>query len=139
VRTSRRGLPSRVSRPRLGPKSVRVAPGIEAYGGGGFRVAGERFEGSILILDDVVRLWPALDLKSLTPALFAPVIEAGLQAVEFVLLGAGLTVAPAPRSIREAMQAAGFGLEVMSTVEASRLYNLMAEDGRRVAAALIAI
>jgi uncharacterized protein len=107
---------------------MRVAPGIEAYGGGGFRVAGERFEGSILILDDHV-----------TPELFAPVFDAGPQAVEFVLLGAGPTVAPAPRAIREAMQAAGFGLEVMSTAEASRLYNLMAEDGRRVAAALIAI
>ena len=117
---------------------MRVAPGVEAYGGGGFRVAGERYEGSILILDDMVLPWPATALKTLTPELFAPVFDAGLQAVEFVLLGCGAAVAPPPRSVRDAVQAAGFGLEVMSTAEACRLYNLMAEDGRRVAAALIA-
>jgi uncharacterized protein len=41
--------------------------------------------------------------------------------------------------VRDAMQAARLGLEVMTTPEACRLYNLMAEDGRRVAAALIAV
>ena len=117
---------------------MRVAPGVEAYGGGGFRVAGERYEGSILILDDVVRPWPVLDLKALTPEDFAAVF-ADPEAVEFVLLGTGPAVAPAPRSVREAMQAARLGLEVMSTVEACRLYNLLAEEGRRLAAALIAI
>lgn len=117
---------------------MRVAPGVEAYGGGGFRVAGLRYAGSILILDDLVRPWAATDLKALTPDLFAPVFDAGLQTVEFVLLGTGLSVAPAPRPVRDALQAAGLGLEVMSTPEACRLYNLMAEDGRRVAAALIA-
>lgn len=118
---------------------MRIAPGVEAYGGGGFRVAGERYEGSILILDDVVRPWPVADLKSLAPEAFEPVFAAGLQAVEFVLIGVGPTLAPAPRAVREALQAAGLGLEVMNTPEACRLYNLMAEDGRRVAAALIAI
>jgi uncharacterized protein len=97
-----------------------------------------RYEGSILILDDGVRPWPVVDLKSLTPELFAPVFALGLQAVEFVLIGTGPSVAPAPRPVRDAVQAAGLGLEVMSTPEACRLYNLMAEDGRRVAAALIA-
>ena len=40
-----------------GPAAVAAcaqAPAIDAYGGGGFRVAGERHEGSVLILDDQV-------------------------------------------------------------------------------------
>jgi uncharacterized protein len=118
---------------------LRIVPGIEAFGGGGFRVAGERHEGSILILDDVVRPWPVADLKSLTAAALEPVFQLGLAAVEFVLIGTGASVAPAPRPVRDALQARGLGLEVMNTPEACRLYNLMAEDGRRVAAALIAI
>jgi uncharacterized protein len=118
---------------------MRVAPGIEAYGGGGFRVAGERYEGSILILDDVVLPWAVETLAALTPDAFAPVLAKGLEAVELVLLGTGRTLAPAPKPVREAMQAARLGLEVMTTPEACRLYNLMAEDGRRVAAALIAV
>jgi len=118
---------------------MRMAPGVEAYGGGGFRVAGQRYEGSILIFEDGVRPWSVPDLKSLTPDALAPALAAGIATVEFVLIGAGLAVAPAPRPVRDAVQAAGLGLEVMNTPEACRLYNLMAEDGRRVAAALIAI
>ena len=118
---------------------MRIAPGIEAYGGGGFRIAGTRYEGSVLILDDEVHPWPVADLKALTPDAFAPAFASGLQTVEFILLGTGKVVAPAPRAVRDAVQAAGFGLEVMNTIEACRLYNLMAEDGRRVAAGLIVI
>ena len=118
---------------------MRVAPGVEAYGGGGFRVAGERCEGSILILDDVVRPWPVSGLTDVTPESLQAVFAAGIGTVEFLLLGTGPKLVPAPKPLREAVQAAGFGLEVMNTVEACRLYNLMAEDGRRVAAALIAV
>jgi uncharacterized protein len=118
---------------------MRTAPGVEAYGGGGFRVSGERMAGSILILDDVVQAWTASDLKALTPEHFAAVLAAPPEAVEFVLLGTGAKVAPAPRPVREALQAAGVGLEVMSTPEACRLYNVLAAEGRRIVAALIAM
>jgi uncharacterized protein len=118
---------------------LRIAPGIEAYGGGGFRIAGRRYEGGVLILDDEVHPWPVTDLKTLTPEALALAFASGLQAVEFVLLGTGAVLAPAPRAVRDAVRASGFGLEVLNTIEACRLYNLMAEDGRRVAAGLIAI
>jgi uncharacterized protein len=118
---------------------MRIAPGVEAYGGGGFRVAGVRYEGSILILDDVVRPWPVSNLADVTPQSLQTVFDAGLEAVEFILIGTGDRLAPAPKLVREAARAAAFGIEVMNTMEACRLYNLMAEDGRRVAAALIAV
>ncbi len=118
---------------------MRIAPGIEAYGGGGFRVAGARYEGSILILDDRVHPWAVTSLAEVTAATLEPVFAAGLERVEFLLLGTGPKVAPAPKPVREAMHAARLGLEVMSTAEACRLYNLLAEEGRRLAAALIAI
>jgi uncharacterized protein len=117
---------------------VRIAPGIEGYGAGGFRVAGVRTEGSILILDDVVGPWPWPSLSALTPSAFEAVVEAR-ERVEFVLLGAGAHPAPTPRAVREALRGAGLGLEVMSTKEACRLYNVLAAEGRRIAAALIAV
>ena len=46
---------------------------------------------------------------------------------------------PPPRAVREALASAGVGLEVMTTKEAVRLYNVLAADGRRIAAGLIAI
>ena len=118
---------------------MRTAPGVEAYGGGGFRVAGERIESSILIIDDRVLPWRVQGLELLTAADFDVVITADRAVVEFVLLGTGETVSPAPRTVRDALQATGIGLEVMSTPEACRLYNVLAAEGRRIACALIAI
>lgn len=119
---------------------MREPPAVEAFGGGGFRVAGRRVEGALLILDDRPGLWPAGPAPGdLSPDDFAAVLGAPREAVEFVLLGVGASVAPAPRPVREALAAAGLGLEVMSTAEACRLYNVLARDGRRIAAALLPV
>jgi uncharacterized protein len=44
-----------------------------------------------------------------------------------------------PRAVREALGRAGLGLEFMDTPAAARLYNVLTAEGRRLAAALIAI
>lgn len=118
---------------------VRRPPSIDAYGGGGFRVSGERIEGSILILNDAVKPWPVTSREALTQADLAEVLAAGPRTVEFLLLGIGPRAAPAPAEARKALQAAGMGLEVMDTATACRVYNVLAAEGRRLAAALIAI
>ena len=79
------------------------------------------------------------NLAALTPSDFAPVFAAGPEAVEFVLLGLGPVMVPPSRAVREALAALRLGLEVMDTPAACRLYNVLARDGRRLAAALIAV
>jgi uncharacterized protein len=118
---------------------LRRPPAIEAYGGGGFRVEGVRHEGSILILDDQVRGFAPATLAEVTPAHFDAVLAAGPAVVEFVLLGVGAAMLPPPRAVREALAGGQVGLEVMDTPAAVRLYNLLASEGRRIAAALIAV
>jgi uncharacterized protein len=117
----------------------RRPPSIDAYGGGGFRVSGERREGSLLILDDEPRTWSATSLETLTPADLAPILAADRSTVEFVLLGTGSAQGLPPKAVREALQEARIGLEFMDTANAARLYNVLASEGRRLAAALIAI
>ena len=116
----------------------RQPPSIDAYGAGGFRVSGERREGSLLIVADEPMSWSARSMESLSPADLRPILDR-VRDVEFVLLGTGQVQALPPRPIREALQAAGVGLEFMDTPAAARLYNVLASEGRRVAAALIAI
>ena len=117
---------------------MRRPPSVDAWGGGGFRVAGVWRPGSLLIVDDVALDWSVTSLATLSPDDFAAVIAAG-GAVEFVLLGTGLNQALPPREIRDVLRAAGMGLEFMSTEGAARTYNIVASEGRRVAAALIAV
>ena len=117
----------------------RDAPTIDAYGGGGFRLAGARHEGSVLILGDEARAWAVTEMGQMSLAALAPVLEAGAAEVEFLLLGTGLRNAMPPRDVRDGLRAAGIGLEFMDTAGAARLYNLLTSEGRRLAAALIAV
>lgn len=118
---------------------ARDAPSIDAYGEGGFRLSGARHEGSVLIVQDQARPWPVTSVAELTPESLSLVLSAGLREVEFVLLGMGAANALPPKPVREALSAAGIGLEFMDTPTAARMYNVFTAEGRRLAAALIAI
>lgn len=118
---------------------ARNAPSIDAFGDLGFRLDGQRHEGSLLIVNDVAQPWAVRSLAELTPESLAPVFAAGRADVEFLLLGMGLRNAPPPKPIRQALLAAGIGLEVLDTPGAAQLYNVLTSEGRRLAAGLIAI
>jgi uncharacterized protein len=112
---------------------------IESYGNGGFRVAGAWRLGSLLILNDVAHDWPPASLAAVTAADFADVLAAPPGQVEFVLLGTGAAQALPPREVREALRAARLGLEFMASEAAARTHNVLAQQGRLFATALIAI
>ena len=118
---------------------ARQAPSIDAYGEGGFRLSGERREGSVLILSDEPRTWDVTSPAELTVDSLGSVIDAGRGEVEFLLLGVGARNALPPRPVRDALREAGIGLEFMDTPSAARLYNVLVSEGRRLAAALIAV
>ncbi len=114
-------------------------PVIDSYGAGGFRIGEARHQGSILIVKGEVRPWAVRHLADLQPQDLATVAALGSLEVEVLLLGTGAAMALAPRPVRDWMATAGVGLDVMSTPEACRLYNYLAGEGRRVAAALLAV
>lgn len=111
-------------------------PPIDAYGGGGFRLSGAFHEGGLLLTPAGVAAWPV----SAAPgeADFAAVI-AEAAAIDVLLIGMGAEIAPLDRAARRALESAGIGAEIMSTGSACRTYNVLLSEGRRVAAALIAV
>ena len=117
----------------------RNAPVIDSYGPGGFRLSGEWREGSVLILADEARSWPVAAAGEMTANSLAAVLEAGRAEAELLILGMGEKNALPPRDLREAVARAGLGLEFMDTPAAARLYNVLTSEGRRLAAALIAL
>ena len=118
---------------------ARDAPSIDGYGAGGFRLSGEWHAGSLLVVADEARAWPVAALADLTVESLEPILAAGRGEVEFLLLGVGARNAQPPRAVRDALALAGIGLEFMDTPAAARLYNVLTSEGRRVAAALIAV
>jgi uncharacterized protein len=113
---------------------------IEGYGKGGFRIAGVAHAGSMLVFPDRLESWPVRDLAELTIGTLAAIVAAGRAGeVELLLLGCGPRLTPVPPALRAALREAGVGIEPMDTGAACRTYNVLMAEGRRVAAALIAV
>lgn len=110
---------------------------IESYGDMGFRVSGHRYEGSILVLPDQTILWTVSSSDALTVESLETVI--GRSEVELLLLGLGRKPVMITRDFRAALKERGVAIEPMDTGAASRTYNVLQAEGRRVAAALIAV
>jgi len=113
---------------------------VESYGSGRFRVSGRVFEGSILVLTDHTAAWPVADMASMTLDGLAAVADAARAGtIDLLLVGCGARMAPIPAQIRQALRDVGVVTEPMDTGAACRTYNVLMAEGRRVAAALIAI
>lgn len=107
---------------------------ITGYGPGHVLVNGLRHESSLIVLpDEVVSPW-ATDLAALTTADFDALL---MRAPEIVLLGSGARLRFPPPVLYAGLLKARIGVEVMDTAAACRTYNILAAEGRRVAAALI--
>jgi uncharacterized protein len=108
---------------------------IESYGPRGFRVTGVAYARSILVFPDATLDWEVAGIEDVTPDALRPVVERG--GTEVLLLGCGIRMRPVPAALRQALKAAGIGLEPMDTGAACRTYNVLLAEDRRVAAALL--
>ena len=111
---------------------------IESYGNGGFKVSGESYQGSLLVLPETTLVWArsvidGLDLSELEPVLSAE------PAIEVLLIGCGSAMAFIDPDLRAAAGRRGVALEPMDTGAACRTYNVLMAEDRRVAAAVIAV
>lgn len=111
---------------------------IDAYGDMGFRLAGQRHEGSLLLVREERLAWLARDLGDVTIESLAPILAAGDE-IELLLLGTGGRVRPPPGALVAALRERGLAVETMDTGAACRTYNVLVMEGRRVAAALLAV
>lgn len=110
-------------------------PPIDSYGGGGFRVSGAFHEGDLMLLGPEPISWTP---GALDAAAFRTMIDAAAK-IDVLLVGMGAEIAPLPAGARQALEAAGVGVEVMATGAACRTYNVLLAEDRRVAVALIAV
>ena len=115
---------------------------IQSYGGGGFRIAGVDYAGSVLIEAEQTSLWPvsdpsAVSLESLSPLTHS--VDASLPGGTVLLVGTGSGTAAVDTGLRADLRRMGIGLEVMSTGAACRTFNVLLAEDRAVLAALIAV
>lgn len=116
---------------RLNEVDFGNAQPVDGYGPDFFRVGGVVHHGAVLVTASGAAPWGGLEDGEALLAL------AG--AVDVIFVGMGPEIAPLPRHLREALEEAGVGAEIMASPAAARSYNVTLAEGRRVAAALLPV
>ena len=116
-----------------------AAPGtanlFTGYGEGFVLVNRQRIERSLVVLPErLLTAWPPADFEALSGEHMQAL---ALLEREVILLGTGFRLRfPSPPLLRPLTEAQ-IGVEVMDVPAACRTYNILASEGRRVAAALL--
>jgi uncharacterized protein len=111
---------------------------IQGFGQNGFRFAEMSHKGSILALPSGLYNWavsaPFQHIPDYYDAIFAEAAQ-----IDLVLIGAGTLPLPLPESLRWRFRDAGISADVMTSASACSTYNVLLGEGRRVAAAFVAV
>jgi len=104
---------------------------IEGYGPEFYRIGGAVLPAPALIVPGRETGWGGFNDM-------APLLALAGQ-VDVLLIGTGPDIAPIPAGLREPLEAAGVGVEIMSSPAACRTYNMLLSEGRRVGVALLPV
>lgn len=108
---------------------------VRAYGPGLIRIGERSFSRSVIVTATTLREdWRPRRISELQEADLAELLQIR---PEILLIGSGLRQEFPQRAALAALYAARIGFEVMDTGAACRTYNVLAAEGRSVAAALI--
>ena len=107
---------------------------IQSVSATAIRVSGESYAHAIaLTAEQVIPGWRSKPVADLSIADFADLLG---DEPELVVVGTGSRNVFPPRDLVFAFARRGVGLEVMDTAAAARTFNVLAGEGRRIAAVL---
>jgi len=107
---------------------------FSGYGSGYVAVNGVRYETGVIVTPEKVTEWAANGFEALSAADFGFVRE---LKPEIVIFGTGATQRFPPPELARPLAAIGVGVEIMDSRAACRTYNILASEGRKVAAAIL--
>jgi uncharacterized protein len=107
---------------------------VTSVGPDGVRINEQLWSETIALTpDEIMSPWNSAPVAELNEDHFASLLE---HSPELVLVGTGATNVFPPRELMFAFARLGVGLEVMDTPAAARTFNVLAMEGRRIAAVL---
>ena len=119
---------------KLQPDRIDV-PSVTGYGPGWVAIQGEKIHHSVVISSNGAQLdWQCERFEDLEPSHFAQLAQLD---VELVIFGSGRLLRFVSPGWIQGMMEKRIGLETMDTQAACRTYNILAGEGRKVAAALL--
>ena len=104
---------------------------IDGYGPGFFRIGGDVFEGALVTGPSGTLAWGGMTDQATLAKL--------TDDIDVLFIGTGNDVCHIPQDLRDALENAGIGVEIMSSPSAARTYNVLLSEGRRIAVALLPV
>ena len=117
------------------PDRLEGVNSISRHEGGSVWVLAERFDSSVLVPSrGAVQPWPVARFDQLTPEHFEQLLS---LAPDLVIFGSGARLRFVAPALTRSLIERRIGVETMDTAAACRTYNVLANEGRPVLAALL--
>jgi len=113
-------------------------PTIKGFSGNAFRIDDRIIPGGLWLTPEDARDWNAPPIEALTADDVGPLLALD-PPPEFLLLGTGAAMCRPSPGFVAAVEALGFGVEVMDSKAAARAWNVLRGEDRWIAAALMAL
>ena len=105
------------------------------YGDGYVSINQVRYEKNLIVLpDQLIEDWPVMSVAQLEVQHFESLVQ---YTPEIIILGTGTRHQFPNHTLLSQLAKMGIGIEIMDTKACCRTYNILVEEGRRVAAALL--
>lgn len=102
----------------------------------GFTVNGVQYEGSLLCIGNLLLSWTPKKFSEITPNCLS-IFQLVRPIPEILILGCGRYIEPVNPELRQFIRSTGMKLEAIDSRNAASTYNILNEEGRIVAAALL--
>lgn len=116
---------------RLNEVVFNDAQPVEGYGPGFFRIGGQVIRGAVITGPKGTMTWAGL-------ADVAPLLDLANE-IDVLFVGTGADVAHLSDTLLSQLNDAGVGVEAMASPAASRTYNVLLSEGRRIALAMLPV
>lgn len=109
---------------------------IDEYDETGFRANGVRHEGSMICLGKLVFSWAPRSLEEITPESLS-IFQLLRPAPEILVVGCGQRIQRVSPEVRDFLRSNGIKIEPVDTRNAAATFNILNEEGRQVAVAML--
>ncbi|XP_058085869.1 uncharacterized protein LOC131233239 [Magnolia sinica] len=109
---------------------------FQGYLDTGFTVNGVDYEGSLLIIDKLLLSWSPKRFSEVAPDSLS-MFQLLRPAPEILILGCGRYIEQVDPELRRFIRSTGMKLEVLDSRNAASTFNILNEEGRMVAAAML--
>ncbi|EXB70691.1 hypothetical protein L484_023877 [Morus notabilis] len=109
---------------------------FQRYTDTGFTVNGVEYEGSLLCVGNLLMSWAPKKFSEITPDSLS-IFKVVRPIPEILILGCGRNIEPVDPELRRFIRSTGMKLEALDSRNAISTYNILNEESRIVAAALV--